>query len=329
MIDPNAPISSIVLHHESKIGDVVLDIVPSRWTSRVPLDGAIRTVIADCARAKRVDHMADQWSHRGAQHPDIDIMPGGIVLHQGCSLPRPVHVHVREHTLLFPNEAPYPRAAFSPEPYIHQNATFSRRALHAVLRDEPDDHRRGAINRPSAPFQRSALGIVAGMLDNLAGSSYEVWPPHVARWACRRVAILASPMLASMPLSGTSAAHKGRDVFSDLARHLLDAWLLRPDRGWMPTGWVRTPKLDTITAALDAADVAAGWAAMDALRGYVNAHPKGTAVLDMAASKMTAHDAMEQKTLEVGVLDALLRAYTPHPHHLKQRTAAKVARMGA
>jgi hypothetical protein len=296
----------------------VLDVVPSRWNPRVAFDDALLTILSDFLAPNRG---SGEWFdksnqglflHTGFQHPDVDVAPGGAVLHTGPALDGAPALRVANGTLHLPNGHDLPAATFA------NAAGYS--TGHARQHNR---HLDGLREGQASGLVLSAHSAVVGVFQALIAAHH----PYVYYRGdgsvfdiLRVVADALARALAVVPGAGQAASAKMAETMETCASALISHWIVRPDRGWAAQRWVEGQDWSTYLQAADPVVLDAARAATNVLLG---AHAGLTAIRDPKKTEGSAHLRLAATADRKAMDSATLLALAPALGQLKPQAAAK------
>lgn len=298
---------------------LTVEIFPHRWTCAIPFEEAVMVLIADSIRHKPYH----TWSPEGYTHPWFEVRQGGVFFHAGEPGPDAFRIEVRDDRVVLQDGRVFDAARFATAPY---QATTAQAAYDALFSN--DAH---LAKHPHAAARRTLEGVVAGAAQCLLGHGYHDWAqgaeiylqttPKFVGVVAQEVALVQK----NLDKTGKAAKSYAFDTCSTIAKNLIQAWILRPDRGWAPRVWTGTDDLQAYAAALDPLDVLAGQTVGAYLRDEIG-DGKKLSTLFTNEQLATGHLRLERKAIEAGMMARILEVYAADPTRLKPRAAAKAAK---
>lgn len=326
-IFPHLSSFSLLIQPQPGVSHTCIDIHPTRWETPGPFDEAIFTIIAaTCGTGDMQAYWTDrrQTDDTPYTHPDFTIHPGGLFVHAGRPLPEHRIVSCDPTHVILPNGQRYARTALSSVGYSPSKHAASAQHFHAMTHAPSTATVRITVHDDlHQPHHRVLLGVLVGLLESLDGVAWSAWQPsrhcpsfeHVARIVGEHVAIVHKGIPGSQ-----KEAVRIADTYAQRTLHgLLNMWVMRPNRAWLPQAWRFDAALAATLPGIHPADRQAGYA----LGRSVLAHAPSLAHLGALISPTTAHESLAQQALHTALHTAVLHAYTDHLDRLKVRAASR------
>jgi hypothetical protein len=321
MFPTDVPIFSLALWDDrsSDRHASVLDIVPSRWTPRIGFTDAVLTLVADFFSPSRgMGEWFDKSNqavmlYNGFTHPDVDVEPGGAVLHTGTPVDTHFTLRAQARRLHLPDGTSFPTEAFA------NACTYTTRQAYRHI-NATESFLKGADTEMGKAAKSAVLGVFQALI--LAQHPYAFYKNtegHVFD-IVQVVADTLARALLCVPGSGQAASQKLKEAMEGFVSTLVHTWIVRPDRGWAASRWVPSPDWSTYLQAADAVVLDAAQAATNVL---LNAHARANAILSPKDVEGSAHLRLAAMGERRALDNATLLALAPALGKLKPQAAAK------
>lgn len=228
-LDPSQP--TIAMVFEDPDGHTTtVELFPSRVDAPNGLLDGIRGLAAAMLVAKR----GLQWHHHldaslngqgGATNPFLSVRAGGLQIGHHAPLPGAHRWTLSDTTITEPDGTTWPLDSYMPPLFY-------------------DPQRAGRFTPSYAGHLDALIGATLVGLDGLPVHDHPFFSPCT-------FATLAGPLLTPAPRARRLRTNEAHIHATTLVHKMMEAWIVRPNRVWMPEHYVCEHTLDTVAEQLE------------------------------------------------------------------------------